>query len=95
MKKDKKEIITEEGFPLKFYQRETIEITLEISSDTLEALEKKAAEREMPLKALLKFYIGLGLREDLSEEEARELALKKIKSRKDAPQQSSENDLAA
>lgn len=82
MKKDKKEIITEEGFVLNFYPRETKEISLEISADTLEVLEKKAKEKDLPLKALLKFYIGQGLRQDLSEEEAKELALKRFKSRK-------------
>jgi len=80
--KNKKEIITEEGFALKFYPRETKTITLELSADTLDALKKKAKERDMPLKALLKFYVGQGLRQDLSEEEAKELALKRLKSRK-------------
>ena len=94
MKKNKKEIITEEGFVLKFYTRETKEITLEISVDTLEALEKKAKEKDLPLEALLKFYIGQGLRQDLSEEEARELALKRMKSRKGA-EEKKEADLAA
>jgi len=94
MKKDKKEIITEEGFALKFYPRETKEIPLEISADTLEILEKKAKEKDLSLKALLKFYIGQGLRQDLSEEEAAELALKRLKSRKGS-QASSEVDLAA
>jgi hypothetical protein len=92
--KNKKEIITEEGFELKFYPRETKTITLELSADTLEALEKKAREKDLPLKALLKFYIGQGLRQDLSEEEAKELALKRLKSRKGA-EEKREVDLAA
>lgn len=82
MKKDKKEIVTEEGFTLKFYPRETKTVELEISVDTLVALESKAKERDLPLEALLKFYIGQGLRQDLSQEEAKELALKRFKSRK-------------
>ncbi len=94
MNKDKKEIITEEGFALKFYPRETKTVTLEISAETLEALEKKAKERDMPLKALLKFYVGQGLRQDLSQEEAKELALKRLKSRKGS-EATSEVDLAA
>lgn len=94
MKKDKKEIVTEEGFALKFYPRETKTITLELSADTLDVMEKKAKERDMPLKALLKFYIGQGLRQDLSEEEAKELALKRMKSRKDS-KETEEIDLAA
>lgn len=91
---NKKEIITEEGFALKFYPRETRTITLELSTDTLEALEKVAKRKDLPLRALLKLYIGQGLRNDLSQEEAAELALKKLKSRKGS-QTSSEVDLAA
>lgn len=94
MKKDKKEIITEEGFALKFYPRETKTIALEISVDTLDVLEKKAKEKDLPLKALLKFYVGQGLRQDLSQEEAKELALKRLKSRKGS-EEKLETDLAA
>lgn len=82
MKKDKTEIITEEGFTLKFYPRETKTVELEISTDTLEALKNKAKERDLSLESLLKFYVGQGLRQDLSQEEAKELALKRLKSRK-------------
>ena len=92
--KNKKEIVTEEGFALKFYPRETKTVTLEISADTFEVLEKKAKERDLPLKALLKFYVGQGLRQDLSQEEATELALKRLKSRKGA-REKQEADLAA
>lgn len=94
MKKDKKEIVTEEGFTLKFYPRETKTVELEISVDMLEALENKAKERNLPLEALLKFYVGQGLRQDLSQEEAKELALKRLKSRKGA-EEKQEVDLAA
>ena len=34
--------------------------------DTLEALQKVAATRDMSAQALLKFYIGQGLRQDLA-----------------------------
>jgi hypothetical protein len=57
-------------------------------------LEKKAKERDLPLKALLKFYVGQGLRQDLSQEEAKELALKRLKSRKGAKEKQ-KIDLAA
>ena len=69
---------------MKFYPRKTKEITLELSADTLEVIEKKAKERNLSLNSLLKFYIGQGLRQDLSEKEAKELALKRLKSRKHA-----------
>ena len=82
--KDKKEIITEEGFALKFYPRETKAVSLNLSADVIDLLEKKAQERDMTLKAL---------RQDLSKEEAKELALKRMKSRK--TEVSEETDLAA
>lgn len=82
MKKGKKEIVTEEGFALKFYPHETKTVSLEISVETLEALEKKAKEKDLSLEALLKFYVGQGLRQDLSEAEAKELALKRLTSRR-------------
>lgn len=94
MKKDKKEMVTEEGFTLNFYPRETKTITLEISIDTLEVLETKAKERDMSLEALLKFYVGQGLRQDLSQEEAKELALERLKSRKSTAEKQ-KVDLAA
>jgi len=49
----------------------------------------------LPLKALLKFYVGQGLQNDLSQEEAKELALKRLKSRKSSEATTSEADLAA
>ena len=70
------------------------EVSIGISHETLEVLEKVAQRKDLPLKALLKFYIGQGLRQDLSEEEAKELALKRMKSRK-APIETAEIDLAA
>ena len=94
MKKNEQELVTEEGFTLKFYPRETENVTLEISTDTLEVLKKKAKERDLSLKALLKLYIGQSLRQDLSQEEAKELALKRFNSRKGA-KIINETDLAA
>jgi hypothetical protein len=94
MKKVKKEIMTEEGFVLKFYPRETKTVTLEISADTLETLERKAEQRDLQLESLLKFYIGQGLRQDLTPEEAKELMLKRLRSRK-GTEEKQEIDLAA
>ena len=82
--KKHKEIITEEGFALKFYPRETKTVSLKLSADVIDVLRKKAEERDMPFEALLKFYIGQGLRQDLSKEEAKNLTLKRLKSRKSA-----------
>ncbi len=70
------------------------EVSIGIPKDTLEALEKVAKKKDLPLKALLKFYVGQGLRIDLSQEETTELALKRLKSRKGS-EATSETDLAA
>ncbi len=72
----------------------TEEVSIGIPKETLEALEKVAKKKDLPLKALLKFYVGQGLRNDLSQKEVTELALKRLKSRKSS-QASSEVDLAA
>ncbi len=70
----------------------TEEVSIGIPKDTLEALEKVAKKKDLPLKALLKFYVGQGLRNDLSQEEAKELALKRLKSRKGSESTTSETD---
>ncbi len=41
-------------------------VSLEIPKDTLESLNKIAENRDMSVEALLKFYIGQGLRQDLA-----------------------------
>ncbi|MBD1814178.1 hypothetical protein NDA07_00135 [Microcoleus vaginatus DQ-U2] len=41
-------------------------VSLNIPIDTLASLEKIAANRDMSVEALLKFYIGQSLREDLA-----------------------------
>ena len=60
MKKDKEE------FELHIRPRPTEMVTLEIPKDTLESLKKIAAKRDMSYQALLKFYIGQGLRQDVA-----------------------------
>jgi transcriptional regulator of met regulon len=60
MKKPEKKI------ELHLRPREVETVTLEIPQDTLESLQKVATTRDMSCKALLKFYIGQGLRHDLS-----------------------------
>jgi uncharacterized DUF497 family protein len=56
-----------EGEPLLSVRpRETEVVTLAIPKDTLASLRQVAAQREMSEQALLKFYIGQGLRQDLA-----------------------------
>ncbi len=73
----------------------TKEVSIGIPEETLKALEKVAKKKDLPLKALLKFYVGQSLRNDLSQEETTELALKRLKSRKGSEATNSEADLAA
>ena len=44
--------------------RPSEEVTLSIPSDTLELVRRVAVTRDMSPEALLKFYIGQGLRQD-------------------------------
>lgn len=42
------------------------DVTLSIPIDTMEVVRREAARRDMSPEALLKLYIGSGLRKDLS-----------------------------
>ncbi len=57
---------TEEGFELKLRSRKSKPVTIHIPADTLASLEKIAAGRDMSLEALLKFYIGQSMRQDMA-----------------------------
>ena len=46
--------------------RVTETVSIQIPTDTLESLKKIAANRDISVEALLKFYIGQGLRADLT-----------------------------
>ena len=46
--------------------RATESVTITIPKDTLDSIKKVAASRDMSVEALLKFYIGQGLRQDLA-----------------------------
>ena len=55
-----------EGFVLQFRPRARTMVTLQIPVDTLASLEKVAASRDMSAEALIKLYVGQGLRQDLA-----------------------------
>ncbi|MEG4916378.1 hypothetical protein [Microcoleus sp. B7-D4] len=57
---------SEEEIKLQLRPRTAERVSLNIPIDTLASLEKIAANRDMSVEALLKFYIGQGLREDLA-----------------------------
>ncbi|MCI0494663.1 hypothetical protein L0Z72_06615 [candidate division KSB1 bacterium] len=56
----------EENFELRFRPRAAETVSIEIPKDALDSLKKVAAIRDMSFHALLKFYVGQGLRQDLS-----------------------------
>ena len=56
----------EEGFVLQFRPRASTKVTLQIPVDTLASLEKVATSRDMSAEALIKLYVGQGLRQDLA-----------------------------
>jgi hypothetical protein len=63
----KAELVTEEGFKLKLRPRDSEEIALRIPVDTLASLDRVATQRDMSREALMKLYIGHGLRQDLAQ----------------------------
>ncbi len=48
-------------------------ISIKIPSDTLKQLEEIAQEKDMSLEALIRFYIGKNLREEISQKFAQKL----------------------
>jgi len=57
---------SEEQFELRFRPREVEKVSIEIPVSALDSLQKVAAGRDMSCQALIKFYVGQGLRQDLS-----------------------------
>ncbi|UBF27909.1 hypothetical protein K9N68_08430 [Kovacikia minuta CCNUW1] len=57
----------EKNLELRVHPRESETVSIQIPKDTLDSLKKVAAQRDMPLEALLKFYIGKSLRQDISQ----------------------------
>ena len=47
--------------------RETEPVLLKVPVDAMRSLEQVATSRDMSIDALLKFYIGKGLRQDIAE----------------------------
>jgi hypothetical protein len=56
----------DEEFGLHIRPRPVEVVSIEIPTDTLASLQKVAESRDMSYQALIKFYIGQGLRQDLS-----------------------------
>jgi hypothetical protein len=56
----------EEIVDLRLRPRPTTTVTISVPVDTLDALKRVAAERDMTVEALVKLYVGQGLRHDLA-----------------------------
>lgn len=63
---DKEYPVTEEGFELVFRERPSQEIKIRLPVDVVASLEQVAASRDMTVEAIIRFYIGQSLRNDLS-----------------------------
>jgi hypothetical protein len=59
-------LMPKEEFELYIRPRPAETVSIEIPKDTLESLKKEAASRDMSYQALIKFYVGQGLRQDLA-----------------------------
>lgn len=82
MREKNKTLVTPEGFELRFYERESTEITLNIPKEVLETLEEIANKKDMSVESVLKFFISKGLRNELDPKSAKELMMKRLNSRK-------------
>ena len=56
----------EDGFEVRLNPRPSETVRLQVPVETVASLEKVAASRDMSLEALLKLYVGQGLRHDLA-----------------------------
>lgn len=57
----------DEKFELKITPRPSEALTISVPVDTLDALGRVATQKDMSLEGLIKFYVGQGLRSDLSQ----------------------------
>ena len=64
----------------KSFERESVDIELNIPKDVFESLEKIAEKRNLLVESVLKFFIGQGLRKELGSKETSEHARKRLKS---------------
>jgi hypothetical protein len=58
--------MNDEVYELRVKPRPMHPVTLKVPVDTLEALSRIAEGRDMSVEALMKFYIGQGLRQDVA-----------------------------
>ena len=81
MTDESKTTATPEGDTLTFNERESVEINLNISKDTMEILEVIAAKKDLSVTSIIKFFISKGVR-DLEPELTKNNAVKRFRNRK-------------
>ena len=74
-------MITPEGNKITFRERNSVEIKLNVSTDTMEMLKEIAKEKDMSVESVLKFFISKGLRET-NPEVSTKRAIERFRSRK-------------
>ncbi len=57
----------DETLKLRLHPRPTEAVSIQVPIDALESLRKVADSREMSVEALMRLYIGRGLRQDLTQ----------------------------
>jgi predicted DNA-binding ribbon-helix-helix protein len=62
------ENLMSEEVVLRVRPRESEKVSISIPKNTLESLQEIAAQRDMSVEALLRLYVGKGLRQDLSQQ---------------------------
>lgn len=62
----KPECESEEKFDLIFHPRAKEKLSIAVPKEALASLKQVAGHRDMSVQALLKFYIGHGLRQDIA-----------------------------
>lgn len=62
---ESEEIITPEGWVLRPRPRPSTDVTIRMPLDVVASIEGVAAKRNISREALIRFYVGQGLRQDL------------------------------
>ena len=104
MSDENKTTASPESFKPYVHQEELTDITLQVPEKAMRSLRRVAERRELPIEAVMKFYISKGLREDLADlfagdviEKTEQVLSKHLKSKKEVSDIIHEikNDLAA
>ncbi len=67
MSEENKKIVTPEGYTLRFRKETMTDVTLQIPEKAMRSLRRVAERRSLPIEAVMKFYIGQGLRQGVTD----------------------------